>query len=47
MEGSSDVANSKAVVRPLSTSLHVADHCKNSTSVTIFYGRVAKIHQFG
>lgn len=46
MEGGSDMANSEAVVRPLSASLHVADHCKNSTSVTIFYGTVAKMHQF-
>lgn len=29
MEGSSDMADGEAVVRPLSTPLHVTDHCKN------------------
>lgn len=37
VEGSPDVADGEAVVRPLSTSLHVTDHCKSSVGNTMVY----------
>lgn len=33
MKGSSDVADGEAVLRPLSTPLHVADHCKMKAGI--------------